>query len=221
MGVTATRPYAGDTTLPSTSWDPSFADVNDDGLIDLFVTKGNVEAEADFAMRDPNDLFLGQPDGTFAEHAADAGLSGFERGRGSALVDLNLDGKLDLVVVNREEPASVWRNVGGGTADQPSDLGHWLELRLSQGAPNRDAIGSWVEVRAGDHLLSREITIGGGHASGQLGWIHFGLGAADQSQVRVTWSDGTQTGWLSVGADQFLGIDKETGTATPWTPPGP
>ena len=76
------------------------------------------KAEADFAMRDPNDLFLGQLDGTFVEHAADAGLSGFERGRGAALVDLNLDGKLDLVVVNRMEPASIWRNVGGGTADQ-------------------------------------------------------------------------------------------------------
>jgi hypothetical protein len=221
MGVTATRPYVGDTALPSTSWDPSFADVNNDGLVDLFITKGNVEAEADFAMRDPNDLFLGQADGTFVEHAADAGLSGFERARGALAVDLNLDGKLDLVVVNRTEPASLWRNVGGGTVDQPSDLGHWLELRLSDAGANRDAIGSWIEVRAGDRLLSRELTIGGGHDSGELGWTHFGLGSADQPQVRVTWPDGSQTGWLTVGADQFLTIDEPTGTATPWSPAAP
>jgi hypothetical protein len=220
-GVTATRPYAGDTTLPSTAWDPSFADVNNDGLIDLFVTKGNVEAQADFAMQDPNDLFLGQADGTFAEHAADAGLGGFDRGRGALLVDLNLDGLLDMVVVNRVEPAGIWRNVGSGSADQPAALGHWLQLRLDQDGANRDAIGSWIEVRAGDRLLSRELTIGGGHDSGQLGWTHFGLGSESSPQVRVTWPDGSQTGWLEVGADRFTTIDKEAGTATPWTPPAP
>ena len=38
-------------------------------LVDLFVTKGNVEAQADYAMRDPSNLLLGQADGTFVEGA--------------------------------------------------------------------------------------------------------------------------------------------------------
>ena len=72
-GVTATRPFTGGDVLPSTAWHPEFADVNNDGFIDLFVSKGNVSAQADYATRDPSDLLLGQPDGTFVEAADAAG----------------------------------------------------------------------------------------------------------------------------------------------------
>ena len=33
-----------------------------------------------------------------------------DRSRGAALVDLNLDGKLDLVVVNRNAPVEIYQN---------------------------------------------------------------------------------------------------------------
>jgi hypothetical protein len=55
-GATAHRPYTGDTSLPSTAWHAEFADVNNDGFVDLYVAKGNVEAQPDFAARDPNNL---------------------------------------------------------------------------------------------------------------------------------------------------------------------
>jgi hypothetical protein len=42
LGVEATRPSTGGDPLPSTSWHPEFADVNNDGFVDLFVSKGNV-----------------------------------------------------------------------------------------------------------------------------------------------------------------------------------
>ena len=67
-----------------------------------------------------------------------------------------------------------------------------MASQLEQPAPNRDAIGAWIEVRAGDRTIERELTVGGGHASGQLGPIHFGLGEADRAEVRVTWPDGEQ-----------------------------
>ena len=69
-------------------------------------------------------------------------------------------------------------------------MGQWIAIRLRQPAPNVDAIGAWVEVRAGDRTVVREVTVGGGHAGGQLGWIHVGLGDADEAEVRVTWPDG-------------------------------
>ncbi len=120
LGATAHRPYTGGDVLPSTAWHAEFGDVNNDGYLDLFVVKGNVEAQPDFAMRDPNNLLLGQADGTFVEGAEEAGIVSFHRGRGGAVVDLNVDGLLDLVVVNRVEPVSVWRNVGEGDADAPA-----------------------------------------------------------------------------------------------------
>ncbi|TMB55001.1 MAG: CRTAC1 family protein, partial [Chloroflexi bacterium] len=215
-GVTATRPFSGDTTLPSTAWHPEFADVNNDGFTDLFVSKGNVAAQADYAKRDPSDLFIGQPDGTFVESADEAGILRFERGRGAALADLNLDGLLDLVEVNFGADAVVWRNVGSGSAEAPAPMGHWLMLEIRQSGPNRDAIGAWVDLRIGDLTIRRELTIGGGHAGGELGWLHLGLGPATSAEVRVTWPDGEEGPWLHVEADQFAVIPRGASAALPW-----
>jgi hypothetical protein len=218
-GVTASRPYAGGDVLPSTAWHPEFEDVNNDGFVDLFVSKGNVEAQRDYAVRDPSNLLLGRPDGTFVEGGADAGLVSFARGRGAALVDLNLDGMLDLVQVNRRENVGLWRNVGWGDAASPGTMGNWAAVRLEQPGANRDGIGSWIEVRVGDRTIQREVTIGGGHAGGQLGWIHLGLGDADGAEVRVRWPDGETGPWLELEANAFATIERGTAAAEPWAPP--
>jgi hypothetical protein len=222
-GVTAQRPYTGGDTHPSTAWHAEFGDVDNDGLIDLFIAKGNVEAMADAAQRDPSNLLLGQPDGRFIEGAPAAGIVNFARARGAALADFNLDGMLDLVVVNRKENVKLWRNVGRGSADRPRLPGNWLELRLRQSGGNRDGVGAWIEVQAGDRTMRREITVGGGHAGGQLGWVHFGLGAARQARVRVQWPHGDWGPWLSLAANQFAYLERGTTPGgdqiVPWHPP--
>ena len=218
-GVTAHRPYAGDTTMPSTAWHPEFADVNNDGLVDLFVSKGNVEAQTDHAALDPSNLLIGQADGTFVEGAGDAGILDYDRARGAALTDLNLDGLLDLVVVTRREPVQLWRNVGAGTASEPEPMGHWVALRLEGAGVNRDAIGAWVEVRSGQRVTRIETTVGGGHVSGQLGWLHIGLGDADRAEVTVTWPDGSVGPALDVEADGFAIIEQTASAAMPWSDP--
>ena len=219
MGVTATRPFTGGDVLPSTAWHPEFADVNNDGFVDLFVSKGNVEAQPDYATHDPSDLLLGGTGGTFREGAEEAGIVSFDRARGAALVDLNLDGMLDLVVVNREANIKMWRNIGrGDDAEQPAPMGNWLAVRLHQPAPNVDAIGAWLDVRVGARTTVREVTVGGGLASGQAGWLHTGLGTADSAEVRVHWPDGTAGPWMTVGADQFVTIDRSAAAPILWVP---
>jgi len=218
-GTTAHRPVTGGDVLPSTAWHPEFQDVNNDGFMDLFFSKGNVEAMNEYAAKDPNDLLLGQPDGTFVNVTEAAGIVDFARSRGAALTDLNLDGLLDLVVVERRESAKVWRNVGSGDAAAPAPMGHWIALRLRQPGPNGDAIGSWIEVRIGDHVVQRELTVGGGHAGGQLGWVQFGLGRADRAEVRVQWPDGETGPWLPVAADSHVVVERGATAAMPWSPP--
>ena len=73
-GIEADRPHAGADERPSTAWHSEFGDVNNDGWIDLFVAKGNVEAMEEAAARDPNNLLLGRPDGTFVEPPSKRGL---------------------------------------------------------------------------------------------------------------------------------------------------
>ena len=75
----------------------------------------------------------------------------------------------------------LWRNVGVGRRREAGPDGPLAGPPASASPdPNRDAIGAWVEVKVGDATLRRELTVGGGHVGGQLGWIHFGLGPADR-----------------------------------------
>jgi enediyne biosynthesis protein E4 len=217
-GVDGTHPFVGDVDLPSTAWHSEFQDVNNDGLMDLFVSKGNVEEQPDYAMRDPSDLFIGQADGTFLEGAEAAGIVSFSRARGAALADLNLDGLLDLIVVNRRENVKLWRSVGNGTADEPEPMGNWLALDLGEAGPNRNAIGAWIEVRVGDRTIWREVTVGGGHAGGQLGWIHLGLGVAGTADVTIHWPDGEAGPTMALDANQFYELKRGAIEASPWTP---
>ena len=206
LNAIAQRPYTGGDTRPSTGWHAEFEDVNNDARPDIFVAKGNVGEMPDFAAKDPNNLKLGQADGTFVEVGDKAGIASLKTARGAAVVDLNDDGQLDLVVVNRHDGAELWRNAGTGIDDVP--LGHWLQVALHQDGPNRDGIGAWIEVRIGDKVQAREITSGGGHVSGQLGWWHFGLGAADTAEVRVIWPDAAKGNWSLVTADGFYDLTK-------------
>jgi enediyne biosynthesis protein E4 len=217
-GVTAHRPYVGGDVHPSTAWHAQFADVNNDGWADLFIAKGNVSSMPDFATLDPNNLLLQKPDRQFVEVGVQAGLASFKRGRGAMVVDLNGDGLLDVLVINRWDKAQVWRQVPAAAGE---GVGHWLELRLQQPQGNRDAVGAWVEVRLGTdanaRVVRQELTVGGGHASGAMGWMHFGLGDARAVQFRVQWPHGDWSAWTDAKADNYYVVTEQQ--ATLWSAP--
>lgn len=193
-GTTAHRPFTGGDGRPSTGWHVAFGDVQNDGLDDIFIAKGNVEQMPDAAMDDPNNLLIQQTDGSFSEAGLNAGIATLDRSRGAVLADLNLDGLLDLAVVNRRAPIEIWQNVA-------SQTGNWISLELGQTAPNRRAVGSWIEVRTDGSTQTREITIGGGHAGGSAVPEHFGLGEAEDADVRVIWPDGAVSDWVEIGVN--------------------
>ncbi|MHB8960572.1 MAG: CRTAC1 family protein [Candidatus Limnocylindrales bacterium] len=213
-GVIGTRPVNGGDPLPSTAWHPEFEDVNNDGIMDLYVSKGNIDQMPDYASRDPSNLYIGQPGGTFTEQAAAAGIINYDHSRGAALVDLNGDGLLDLVEVKVNAPMLVFRNVGAGTAAAPQAMGHWLGVSLQEADGNSDAIGAVIEVRAGALDVRREVVVGGGHISGQLGPTHFGLGDATSAEVRVQWPDGTWGPWQTTAADRAVTVTREPSAIT-------
>ena len=57
--------------------------------------------------------------------------------------------------------------------------------------------------------------MGGGHASGALGPLHFGLPAEGDIEVRVTWPDGNLGDWQGASADWWSTIDRDAGTVVP------
>jgi len=186
IGTYAQRPHVGDDGRPSTGWHAEFADVNNDGRADLFIAKGNVDQMPGMATRDPNNLLMQNVDGTFTEMGATAGIATTARARGAALADFDGDGRLDLVVSNRRAALELYRNA-------TADTGNWITVKLSQEGGNRDAIGAVIAVTTDTISQSVQHTIGGGHAGGQLGARHFGLGDAESAEITITWPDGTQS----------------------------
>jgi hypothetical protein len=200
-GATAHRPYTGGDGRPSTGWHAVFGDVDNDGWDDLFVAKGNVEQMPGSAMDDPNNLLMGGSDGRFYEAGLEAGVASLHRARGAALVDMNADGLLDLAVLNRRAPLELYQNVTEGS-------GNWLSVSLLQDGVNPDAVGAFVELRAGDRVWTQEITVGGGHAGGSTGPLHFGLGPMEQAELRVIWPDGAAGDWQPVEVNQALTVTR-------------
>lgn len=207
MGAYATTPYKGDDGRPSTGWHAEFGDIDNDGRDDLFIAKGNVDQMPSNAIHDPNNLLMQQPDGTFVEKGGVAGIGTTERSRGAAVTDLNLDGKLDIVVVNRRAQMEVWQN-----STEPS--GHYISVDLREPDANSHAVGAIAEVRLPDgRILTQEHTVGGGHASGDAGPLHFGLGAAASVEIRVTWPWGKPSDWTRIAADHAVRISPGNGSA--------
>ena len=219
-GATAHRPYAGGEIKPSTGWHAEFADLNNDARLDLFIAKGNVEAMPDFAANDPDNLLLGNFEGRFDEVGHLSGIAKDSKGRGAAIVDLNADGLLDLVVVNRGQPASVFRNLGARAGDgAPRATGNWLAIELVQDGPNRNAVGASISIRTGNVTQTRTVRIGGGHASSAAGFVHVGLGTAERAELRVRWPDGEWSAPIRVFGNGHVVVRRGEATAALWYPP--
>lgn len=202
LGTMSQRPYVGADVRPSTSWHVAFEDFNNDGLWDLWIVKGNVDAMPQFAAFDPDSLLIGNLSGGFREVGFEAGVALPGAGRGGVAVDLNQDGLLELATVNRNGPARLFQAVPTGGA------GGWLSVRLIQPGANVRAVGAVVEVEIVGKVLRREVAVGGGHAGGSAAPLHFGLGKAAQARVRVRWPDGGWSDWRAATANRALVIER-------------
>jgi hypothetical protein len=200
-GAAAHKPYTGGDGRPSTGWHISIGDVQNDGLDDVFIAKGNVQQMPGMALEDPNNLLIQKSDATFYEAGLNAGIASLDRSRGAALVDFDGDGLLDLAVVNRVAPLEIYRNTS-------QDTGHWISIDPRQKGHNSRAIGGWIELVDNKGTQLREITIGGGHAGDVSAPQHFGLGDTTTVSFRIIWPDGTHGEWHEVETDQRLRLTR-------------
>jgi hypothetical protein len=217
-GATAHRPYTGDDLKPSTGWHSQFVDFNNDTHKDLYIAKGNVEAMSDFASYDPDNMLLGGFENKFTEKGDESGIALNSAGRGAVIEDFNADGMLDMLVVNRKTNVNLFINEGAKTSWGHRPMGNWIKIELDNGAINKDAIGAKISVKTGNLTQNKTVQIGGGHASGQLGFNHFGLGVAERATIRVQWPNGDWSHPYKVFANNHVIIQRDSPSANYWYP---
>jgi hypothetical protein len=141
-----------------------------------------------------------------AAFTVEAGLAAQppKRHRGSAVGDLNGDGRVDVVVSAIGAPAEIWMNDSPGAS-------HWLELQLEGTKSNRDAIGARIKVVTRGGTQYNHVSFSFGYASSSAGPMHFGLGPEKSADlVEIRWPSGTVQELKNVAGDRVVRV-KEPG----------
>jgi enediyne biosynthesis protein E4 len=195
-------------------WAAKFADLDNDGWLDLFVVNGlrsagpesyvplvfKVITTPGLDITDLNSwpdignrswsgyqkkrLFHNLGNGSFKDISSEAGVDNQLDGRGIAVADFDNDGRLDLIQTSAGQPLLFYHNISQKT-------GNWIELKLIGTQSNRDGIGARIRVEAGGLTQIREVDGGNGYAGESTRRVHFGLGSATRiDRLEIKWPSG-------------------------------
>ena len=158
------------------SWAPLFADFDNDGLRDLFVSNGYGKDITDMDFVDfhrnlgpfytpeerkehllsamaklgevkiPNYIYQNRGDLTFADKSQDWGIVHPSISNGAAYVDLDNDGDLDLVLNNFNGPAFIYQNNAAPQATDIVTSHQYLKIKLHGSESNVGGIGAKIQL---------------------------------------------------------------------------
>ncbi len=196
---------------PFTRFGQAWHDFDHDGLLDLYQANGRVmRQERTFDEADPyaepNLVFRGTARGRFEEVRPRGGTAEplHATSRAAAFGDVDGDGDVDVLVVNRDGPAHLLRNVApkrGGAVT--------IELREPDG---RLAHGARLTARVGDRIVRIDPDPSYSYLASNDPRAHVGLGEAPAAElVEVRWADGSREAFPDVPAGARVVLVRGTG----------
>ena len=192
-------------------WGAGFADFDNDGWLDAFLTNGHVypevrrlRTEAGYEQRK---VVYHNVKGRFEDVTEALGPPATtpKAGRGSAFGDIDNDGTVDVAISNVHDTPDLFLS-------RAPAANRWLLIRLIGTRSNRSAIGARVRVVTGGESQVHEVRGGGSYMSQNDLRVHAGLGsAAKVERVEVRWPIGTEEAWQDVASNQVLTLEEGRG----------
>jgi enediyne biosynthesis protein E4 len=196
-------------------WSMGFIDYNNDGWKDIYSANGDVDILG-ASSKQHDTMFENVGGKTFVDATnkmgPDFAIAGYQRG--SAFVDLNNDGFMDLVVTSLgQKPRILMNNALAGN--------HWIMFDLRGHKSNRNGMGATVKVTTGSgRTLYNHVTASVGFMSSSDRRVHFGLGAETKlDHVEIRWPSGIVQRIDHPAVDQILKADEPPVSHT-IAPPG-
>ncbi len=215
------------------SWSALFADYDQDGQQDIFISNGipkrpndldyinfvsdeqiqkkinNTKLVDEQALKlmpsgaVHNYIFKGSGNLKFEDRSKDWIVNDTLKSGATAMADLDLDGDLDLIINNSNEPASLYIN-------KTNTQANYLKLKFNYKEPNRIGIGTKVFSYCEGKLQYKELyTVRGFQASSEP-IIHFGYGANQKvDSLKIIWPDNTFQVLRNVSTNQMITVIPE------------
>jgi hypothetical protein len=198
------------------SWGALFADFDNDGWQDLFISNGHYKDITDLdylkfksmdaveaaggndhvkaldlinlmsSTKISNYMYANDKNLKFKDKTQAWGLDQLSHSNGSAYADLDLDGDLDLIVNNFNQDAFLYRN-----NSREQNKGNYLSVSLKGERGNINGLGAKVNIKTKSGNQYRELTPYRGFLSSVDQKLHFGAGMdATILELEVIWPNG-------------------------------
>ena len=197
------------------SWATLIADLDNDGLKDIFITNGtrrdinnkdyfNSIENASYQEKQQHDrlelavnipsekvanyLYKNQGDLNFESYASEWGVNHEGFSNGASYADLDNDGDLDLIINNIDEEALIFQNLSSDQTDNS-----FLQIAFEGPSGNPFGIGAKVQVTTGEDIQYFQNIPTRGFQSSVEPRLTIGLGASEVvDELLITWPDGSQ-----------------------------